>query len=31
MLTSGTIPPIGVNESCMLFTQPHEASVVTVA
>jgi hypothetical protein len=31
MLTSGTRPPSGVNESCMLLTAPHEASVVTVA
>jgi hypothetical protein len=31
MLTSGTMPPIGVNESCMLLTQPQEASVVMVA
>ena len=31
MLTRGTKPPIGVNESCMLLTAPHDASVVTVA
>ena len=31
MLTSGTRPPSGVNESCIAFTAPHDASVVTVA
>src|ERR1700722_1289237 len=31
MLTSGTIPPRGVNESCIAFTAPQLASVVTVA
>ena len=30
MLTSGTMPPSGVYESCMLFTAPQLASVVTV-
>ena len=31
MLISGTIPPSGVNESCMPFTAPQLASVVVVA
>ena len=31
MLTSGTIPPSGVNESCQLLIAPQLASVVTVA
>ena len=31
MLTSGTMPPSGVNESCILLTAPQLASVVTVA
>ncbi len=31
MLTSGTRPPSGVNESCMPLTAPQLASVVTVA
>src|SRR6202008_1069880 len=31
MLINGTIPPSGVNESCMLLTAPQLASVVTVA
>src|SRR6185295_4244593 len=31
MLTSGTMPPSGVNESCQLLTAPQLASVVTVA
>src|ERR1035437_2754302 len=31
MLNSGTRPPIGVKESCIAFTAPHEASVVMVA
>src|ERR1035438_6535857 len=31
MLNIGTRPPIGVNESCMALTAPHEASVVIVA
>ena len=31
MLNSGTIPPRGVNESCIALTAPHEASVVIVA
>ena len=31
MLTSGTMPPSGVNESCMPFTAPQLASVVVVA
>src|SRR5256885_918865 len=31
MLTSGTSPPSGVKLSCMAFTAPQEASVVTVA
>ena len=31
MLTIGTRPPSGVNESCMLLTAPQLASVVTVA
>ena len=30
MLMSGTMPPSGVRLSCMLFTAPQEASVVTV-
>ena len=31
MFTSGTIPPIGVNESCIEFTAPHDAAVVITA
>ena len=31
MLTSGTRPPSGVNESCIELTAPHDVSVVTVA
>ena len=31
MLASGTSPPSGVNESCIAFTAPQLASVVTVA
>ena len=31
MLISGTMPPSGVNESCMALTQPQLASVVIVA
>src|SRR5579872_1465213 len=31
MFARGTMPPTGVNESCMLFTAPHEVPVVTVA
>ncbi len=31
MLNSGTRPPSGVKLSCMLFTAPQLASVVTVA
>jgi len=31
MLTSGTIPPSGVNESCQLLTAPELAAVVTTA
>ena len=31
MLTSGTRPPSGVNESCQLLIAPQLASVVTVA
>src|SRR5512137_356288 len=31
MLKSGTRPPSGVNESCILLTAPQEAAVVTVA
>ena len=31
MLNSGTNPPSGVNESCIEFTAPQEASVVIVA
>ena len=31
MLTSGTRPPSGVKESCIAFTAPQDASVVTVA
>ena len=31
MFTSGTRPPSGVKLSCMAFTAPQEASVVTVA
>src|SRR5437016_12701365 len=31
MLISGTIPPSGVYESCMLFTAPQLESVVTQA
>src|SRR6202789_836538 len=31
MFTSGTMPPSGVNESCIAFTAPQLASVVTVA
>src|SRR4029077_9446237 len=31
MWTSGTRPPMGVKESCIEFTQPHDASVVIVA
>src|SRR5665647_3143896 len=31
MLNMGTSPPRGVKESCIEFTAPHEASVVTVA
>ena len=31
MLTSGTIPPSGMKESCMELTAPQLASVVTVA
>ncbi len=27
----GTMPPSGVNESCMAFTAPHDADVVMVA
>ena len=30
MLTIGTMPAIGSRLSCMLFTAPQEASVVTV-
>ena len=29
--TSGTMPPKGVKESCMAFTAPHDAAVVTAA
>ena len=31
MLINGTRPPSGVKESCIEFTAPQEASVVTVA
>ena len=31
MLIMGTMPPSGVKESCMPFTAPQLASVVTVA
>ncbi len=31
MFASGTIPPIGVNESCMELTDPFDASVVATA
>ena len=31
MLTIGTMPPSGVRLSCIVFTAPHEASVVIVA
>ena len=31
MLIIGTMPPSGVNESCMLLTAPQLVSVVTVA
>ena len=31
MFTSGTSPPSGMNESCIEFTAPQLASVVTVA
>src|SRR5260370_36077995 len=31
MFTRGTKPPIGVKESCIALTQPHDASGVMVA
>ena len=31
MLSSGTMPPSGVKESCIELTAPQEASVVMVA